>query len=173
MLGAALLLALLGRSRAHATTTSAEVLQPTGTAGDARSADPRNDLALLSVILWTRDEEWATLNRSWHTLRPSFSSLGVDVWDHDDYGVTAEEARQMVLEQHGDVVGLFDEVHFTSTGNRSLVNRHVTTSFSYYNVWSATFGPEREATRPTEGEGLFGVPMPTVIASMARRFRRI
>ena len=52
MLGAALLLALIGRTRAHATTTSAEVLQPTGTAGDARSADPRNDLALLSVILW-------------------------------------------------------------------------------------------------------------------------
>lgn len=109
------------------------------------------------------------VHRSVAFLHTGFSSLGVDVWDHGDYGFTAEQARQSVLAQHGDVLGLFDEVHFTSSGNRSLVNRHVKTSFSYYNIWSATFGPEREATKSNEGEGFFGVPIPTVIASMDAR----
>ena len=102
-------------------------------------AGEASDAALLAVVLWTAPPpHWATLNRSWHRLRPRFSALAVDTWNRGRR-TSAAAARWLVYHKYATLLALFDRVIFLSTGSKEHVAHSVRPSIAYRRLWHATF----------------------------------
>jgi len=129
----------------------------------------RNDVALLTNILWTRDEEWETIKGNWQTVKPRFSSIAIDMFDRPN-GETPEQARALVMQKHGDVVALFDRVNFFSTGNKSGIDKHVKSSVTYRRHWQAVLGDTDPVATSGAFGGLHGEGLPELFMQVDSRY---
>ena len=97
------------------------------------------DLAVLTSILWSaQNETWHNVGRSIRLLRPSYSSLAVDIWN-----VPIQERQRVRSEtwlQYGEVLSLFSRVLFLATGSRGNLSTHVKVCPSYFLNWHSAFG---------------------------------
>jgi len=137
---------------------------------DATVPAGRNDIGMLTNILWTRDDEWETIEKNFRIVNPRFSSIAIDMFDRPD-GETPEEARKKVLAKHGDVIALFDRVNYFTTGNKTGVDKHVKSSITYRRHWQAVLGDtDPMATKGAYG-GLHGEGLPELFMQVDSRYK--
>jgi len=127
----------------------------------------QRDLGVLMNILYTRDEEFDNLRDVMPVLRPRFASLMIDTWKRPA-GMSAEQVRQEVYANHSDVLALFDQVHFETSGNRTAwdAGPHTFGCFPIRAHWSRVFGDRDPDVRSGSQGGLWGNGVPSILMAV-------
>ena len=103
---------------------------------------PPADALLMTNILASRAEEWELLRRNFERIRPTRSSVIVDLWNTP---MTPADAWA----DHGSVLSLFEQVLFLKIGRRDGMERHMRPNLTYYRHWIACLEMVAEEELPT------------------------